>query len=357
MAKRLDAPYRAGRAHDDQGEAPAHGRLRRRRLPLAQERRRARWSARCCSGSTTTRARCITSASRRPSRTPCARQLVDGARAAPRERARRSSVARVGRGAGRGERQGQRLPGATSRWNRGKDLSWEPLRPERVCEVAYDHMQGTRFRHATQFVRWRPDKPPSECRYDQLEVTPGVRARAGLRARGRADHSSDGTTRTAPGIVVGIGRLLGRALGLGDVAEVEADARPGASSGRAWRRPARRPPRAAPPPRDGAPSSARARRARPPCARPCATVMSGWVDCRRPAAFRAGCRGVRRRDGATRAARPPASRSAAATARRRGPPPPAPRRARGARRATPPRRRCPPPGRRARRSARARSRA
>ena len=66
----------------------------------------------------------------------------------------------------------QRMPGASSRWNRGKDLSWEPLRPERVCEVAYDHMQGTRFRHAARFVRWRFDKPPAECRYDQLEVTP-----------------------------------------------------------------------------------------------------------------------------------------------------------------------------------------
>jgi ATP-dependent DNA ligase len=68
--------------------------------------------------------------------------------------------------------QGQRLPGAASRWNAGKDLSWEPLRPERVCEVKYDHMQGTRFRHAAHFVRWRPDKPPQDCRYDQLEVTP-----------------------------------------------------------------------------------------------------------------------------------------------------------------------------------------
>jgi ATP-dependent DNA ligase len=66
----------------------------------------------------------------------------------------------------------QRRPGATSRWNRGKDLSWEPLRPERVCEVSYDHMQGTRFRHAAQFVRWRSDKAPRDCRYDQLEVTP-----------------------------------------------------------------------------------------------------------------------------------------------------------------------------------------
>jgi ATP-dependent DNA ligase len=68
--------------------------------------------------------------------------------------------------------KGQRLPGATSRWNRGKDLSWVPLRPERVCEVSYDHMQGTRFRHAAQFVRWRSDKQPADCRYDQLEVTP-----------------------------------------------------------------------------------------------------------------------------------------------------------------------------------------
>jgi ATP-dependent DNA ligase len=67
---------------------------------------------------------------------------------------------------------GQRLPGATSRWNRGKDLSWEPLRVERVCEVAFDHLQGDRFRHGTTFRRWRPDKAISECRYDQLAVTP-----------------------------------------------------------------------------------------------------------------------------------------------------------------------------------------
>ena len=67
---------------------------------------------------------------------------------------------------------GRRLPGATSRWNRGKDLSWEPLRPELVCEVAFDHLQGDRFRHATTFKRWRPDKAPAECRYDQLEETP-----------------------------------------------------------------------------------------------------------------------------------------------------------------------------------------
>jgi ATP-dependent DNA ligase len=65
----------------------------------------------------------------------------------------------------------QRMPGAQSRWSGGKDLSWQPLRPERVCEVKYDHLQGNRFRHATVFLRWRPDKPPLECRYDQLDVT------------------------------------------------------------------------------------------------------------------------------------------------------------------------------------------
>jgi ATP-dependent DNA ligase len=66
---------------------------------------------------------------------------------------------------------GQRVPGATSRWNRGRDLTWELLRPERVVEVAYDHLQGDRFRHGTTFVRWRPDKRPEDCRYDQLEET------------------------------------------------------------------------------------------------------------------------------------------------------------------------------------------
>lgn len=67
---------------------------------------------------------------------------------------------------------GQRVPGATSRWNRGRDLSWEALRPERVVEVAFDHLQGDRFRHGTTFVRWRPDKRPGDCRYDQLAETP-----------------------------------------------------------------------------------------------------------------------------------------------------------------------------------------
>jgi ATP-dependent DNA ligase len=65
----------------------------------------------------------------------------------------------------------RRTPGGQSRWSAGKDLSWEPLRIERVCEVKYDHLQGNRFRHAATFLRWRSDKQPSDCRYDQLEVT------------------------------------------------------------------------------------------------------------------------------------------------------------------------------------------
>ncbi len=69
------------------------------------------------------------------------------------------------------EGEQNRVPGMQSRWSTGKDLSWEPLRIERVCEVKYDHLQGNRFRHAATFLRWRPDKRPRDCRYDQLEVT------------------------------------------------------------------------------------------------------------------------------------------------------------------------------------------
>ena len=66
----------------------------------------------------------------------------------------------------------QRMPGGKSRWSSGKDLSWEPLRTEIVVEVAYDHMQGSRFRHTAQFRRFRTDKPPEQCTYAQLEVVP-----------------------------------------------------------------------------------------------------------------------------------------------------------------------------------------
>jgi ATP-dependent DNA ligase len=67
---------------------------------------------------------------------------------------------------------GHRMPGGQSRWSQGKDLSWEPLRPELVVEVAYEHMQGARFRHMAHFRRWRTDKRPGDCTYAQLEVVP-----------------------------------------------------------------------------------------------------------------------------------------------------------------------------------------
>ena len=69
------------------------------------------------------------------------------------------------------EGETSRMPGGQSRWSAGKDLSWEPVRIDRVCEVKYDHMQGDRFRHAAVFVRWRSDKEPKDCTYAQLEVT------------------------------------------------------------------------------------------------------------------------------------------------------------------------------------------
>lgn len=70
------------------------------------------------------------------------------------------------------EGNAKRMPGGQSRWSQGKDLSWEPLRPELVVQIAYDHMQGRRFRHTAQFRRWRTDKMPADCTYDQLEVVP-----------------------------------------------------------------------------------------------------------------------------------------------------------------------------------------
>lgn len=66
----------------------------------------------------------------------------------------------------------RRSPGGQSRWSQGKDLAWQPLRPELVVEVAYEHMQGDRFRHMAHFRRWRPDKPPRQCTYAQLQVVP-----------------------------------------------------------------------------------------------------------------------------------------------------------------------------------------
>ena len=77
-------------------------------------------------------------------------------------------MGRLGRD-GRHESDGQRRPGAANRWNAQKDMSWEPLRIERVAEVAYEHMQGDRFRHTARFQRWRPDRTPESCTYEQLD--------------------------------------------------------------------------------------------------------------------------------------------------------------------------------------------
>ena len=66
--------------------------------------------------------------------------------------------------------EGGRMPGGPNRWNAGKDMTWEPVRAERVCEVSYDHLQEDRFRHATSFVRWRPDRDPASCTYEQLDT-------------------------------------------------------------------------------------------------------------------------------------------------------------------------------------------
>jgi len=94
-----------------------------------------------------------------------------------------------GHAEGGGEEGGgapRRMPGGKSRWSQGKDLSWEPLRPELVAEVAYDHMQGSRFRHTAQFRRWRTDKRPSDCTYAQLEVVPPHELAAIFATRGPA---------------------------------------------------------------------------------------------------------------------------------------------------------------------------
>ena len=92
----------------------------------------------------------------------------------------------LGGGDGRRPRPAGRMPGAPSRWNAQKDLSWVPLRPERVVEVAFTQLTNGRFRHNAQFLRWRPDREPASCRYDQLEVAVPRELAAILRGRARA---------------------------------------------------------------------------------------------------------------------------------------------------------------------------
>jgi ATP-dependent DNA ligase len=100
------------------------------------------------------------------------RQLVDFLAPYRRDALAHHPLKAWGEYEGTGGEAGHRMPGAQSRWSQGKDLSWEPLRPELVVEVAYEHMQGARFRHMAQFRRWRTDKKPRDCTYAQLEVVP-----------------------------------------------------------------------------------------------------------------------------------------------------------------------------------------
>ena len=176
IAKPEQGTYQPGKRDDVQDQARANRGLRGLRLPLAQEGAgRGRLAA----------ARLV----RRPGDAASRRRHLvvhdgeaqaagRGARAAA-QRTRWHRIPGVNgpfaktlsaRQVGRGHRSGCRA--GKSRWSAGKDLSWEPLRIERVCEVKYDHMQGDRFRHAATFLRWREDKAPADCGYDQLEVTP-----------------------------------------------------------------------------------------------------------------------------------------------------------------------------------------
>ncbi len=93
--------------------------------------------------------------------------FADADRVAILERLRALEGARGGFG------QGVRRPGEPSRWSGDKDLSWVPIAPDLVCEVSYDQLTGERFRHATRFERWRPDKESRACRLDQLELPVG----------------------------------------------------------------------------------------------------------------------------------------------------------------------------------------
>ena len=236
----------ARQAGDAQDQAPADGRLRRRRLPLAQERA---GDAR---------------------RVAAPRPVRRRRQAPPRRRSRRRSRGRSGRRSSRSSRRsartrldghpwqewaewaslgaadasGQRMPGATSRWNRGKDLSWEPLRAERVVEVAYDHLQGDRFRHGTTFCAGarqaarrlplrpaRGDAPPTRSRRSSAprpSASPAAFSLGRLLLARRTLELS-GPVRplvAGPRIVVGIEGFLSRAIRLRDVDQVHPDARP-----------------------------------------------------------------------------------------------------------------------------------
>ena len=152
----------AGQAGDVQDQARAHRRLRGRRLPGAQERAGQHRLA----AARSVQRRRRPDVGRRDRRVPAgpAQGAVHRA-AADGDHLRRSSVG-LGQ-AGGGHAYAAELRGQP--WNVGKDLSFVPLRPELVVEVRYEHMEGIRFRHTAQFNRWRPDRDPRSCTYEQLE--------------------------------------------------------------------------------------------------------------------------------------------------------------------------------------------
>ena len=150
-------PVRRGPAHDGEGEAPPDRRLRGRGHRACT--RTARASARCSSVSTTTRASSTTSGSPAASRRRCGPSSAKFLQPY-RKNALEGHPWREWADAAAQAEPGSRMPGGLSRWNAGKDLSWDAVRPELVAEVAYEHLQGDRFRHTARFQRWRPDRDP-----------------------------------------------------------------------------------------------------------------------------------------------------------------------------------------------------
>ena len=175
VAKPLDGALRRGQAHDAQGEAPAHRRLRRRRLPRAQERGRGL----AAPGPLRRRRRAAPRRRRQQLRRAGAQELAGVPRAAT---ATARSTATRGTTGPRPTPSRPRavsdVPGAQSRWTGGKDLSWEPVRIELVAEVAYEHLQGDRFRHT---ARVRALAPRSRTRIVHLRAARRARCRCELR--------------------------------------------------------------------------------------------------------------------------------------------------------------------------------
>ena len=170
----LQLPTR--QAGDDEGEARAYRRLRGRWIPMAQGGRRGRVAP---PRTLRRRTGCsITSGSPLDSVPP------DGRSSSSTLEPYRKNALTAPPVADRGRTGRVAFPGARAAGVPGKDLSWEPLRPELVAEVSYDHLQGDRFRHATSFVRWRPDREPASCTYAQLDTPVPTELEGRLRHHG-----------------------------------------------------------------------------------------------------------------------------------------------------------------------------